>query len=110
MKKAPPSKIKILHLDWDVMVAPCRYCDVAKAWAWCDFERQRIYYDMRASQQQLREYVFHEIQHALNHSLELSNASDEAIARRGSVGWLTVFKDNPKLVEWMFKNVLKKKK
>jgi hypothetical protein len=50
----------------------------------------------------LRDTVLHEIIHALNYHLQLTDGpADEDIASRISTGLLTVFMDNPFLARWL---------
>lgn len=105
-----PTKLKILHLTYRVKEAKDHACERGAQWGWLDRETQTIYLVPGMTGEREREILFHEIGHAINELLDIDGVEDEEICQRGSVAWMTVFRDNPKLVDWMFNRKRKKRK
>lgn len=105
-----PKKIKIFNLDYRIRWASSYAAFAADACGWLDIQRQTLFLRREyASEQQLRDTVLHEIIHALNAVLNLTDErehvlrTDEAIATRLASGILTVMRDNPEIRKWIFK-------
>jgi hypothetical protein len=112
MNEFPPREVKILNLRYELLKGSEEMMDGTDNYGWCDYVRQRIVYDGRCKSDSLREVILHEIIHALNNQMQLKNTSpdDEAIAHRLAAGLMTIFVDNPELVDWLFYRSKKGKK
>jgi hypothetical protein len=79
-----------------------RYSEGACAEGWHDPERQIIFLAPGMMPAGQRETLLHEIIHALNKLLQLTEKpTDEEICMRLAPGLLTVFVDNPKFAKWL---------
>jgi hypothetical protein len=102
---ARPRKVKVFNLDYKVKTADSYAAVAADAWGWLDTTRFTIYIRPDCPRQQVRETLLHEVIHAINNAVQVEDTKnqDEAIATRLTSGLLTVFRQNPKLLKWLFK-------
>lgn len=75
--------------------------DVGACWGLTLFSRCRILLDESMPLDRLVNTLWHEINHAINHSYGVHDgAEEETVATQNANGWMQVSLDNPKLEQW----------
>jgi hypothetical protein len=76
--------------------------DLGACWGLTQFQRPRILLDDSMPLDRLVNTVWHEVNHAINHSYGIQDGCDEeSIACQSANGWMQVNLDNPKLEQWL---------
>ena len=96
-----PKKIKVMHLTYTIEEIPEHLC--GDRYGWCDSLRQTICICDSSPGERKREVLYHEVAHAVCSAMGIPEGQcEEVYVNRAAVGWMTVMRDNPALVEYLF--------
>lgn len=70
------------------------------------FDKTIIFLDNKMGSDQLLNTLIHEVSHAVHQAYGIADGSDEeTIATQSANGWMQVYLDNPKLLQWITRAV-----
>lgn len=107
-----PKTIKVAHLDYALDLVTQDFLTVLRgqddAIGHCSWSKQQIYVKKTLQGPQLVEVVLHEIHHAVTNTMTSFHGrtpGTEEITEMVGIGFATVFRDNPKLLKWITKEL-----
>lgn len=99
---APPSSMRVLHLEFDIEFIDREHMEQLEKYAWCDKNRQKIVIERGLRPRMLADVVIHEILHAIHCATGAEQElSEEQIAMTFSGPLVCVLRDNPRLFDWL---------
>lgn len=104
----PPEKIKVGYRDFDVYVADHAEAINEQKFGACSSNTGHIWIDLALDAHNVASTMLHELGHAIWNVWGRGDGetiTQEQAALLFSNGFATIFRDNPKLVEWLIKNL-----
>lgn len=106
--KIPFNKIKVLYSTYDIVPLEERQANLREIFGQFHAKEQVIEYDSTLKNAEKINTIMHEIGHAIFHTMGIksSNDSDEEVfVNSFTAGLITVFRDNPTLLQWICDNI-----